>query len=133
MRPRTSLIVNADDFGLCEAVNRGVVRAHDEGILRSASLMVRYSAAEPAVELAAKRPRLSLGLHLDLGEWIWRDGEWVPLYEVVRISDLTAVESEARAQLRAFEKLTGRSPTHLDSHQHLHRRRELSDVIYRLS
>jgi chitin disaccharide deacetylase len=34
------LIVNGDDFGISPGVNAGLVRAHREGILSSASLMV---------------------------------------------------------------------------------------------
>src|SRR5688572_7521781 len=90
------LIVNADDFGLCDAVNRGIVRSHDEGIVTSASLMVRGAAAREAVRLSAERPRLGVGLHLDLGEWAYRGGEWVTLYEVVPVDDPAAVESETR-------------------------------------
>ena len=44
------LIVNADDFGLCAGVNQGIIEAHERGIVTSASLMVRYPAAEAAAE-----------------------------------------------------------------------------------
>ena len=66
-RIERSLIVNADDFGLSEGVNRGILQAHDEGIVTSASLMVRQPAAAAAAEEAGRRPGLSVGLHLDLG------------------------------------------------------------------
>ena len=55
------LIVNADDFGASDAVNAGVVAAHDDGIVTSASLMVRGAAVADAVELAKARPGLSSG------------------------------------------------------------------------
>ncbi len=114
------LVVNADDFGLSSGVNRGVVRAHDEGIVTSTSAMVRRDAIEEAVELARERPTLSVGLHVDLSEWVYRDGEWVPLYEVVIAEDEAAVEAEVAAQLASFVSVFGRQPTHLDSHQHRH-------------
>src|SRR5437764_15380237 len=79
-----SLIVNADDFGLSEGVNRGILRAFDDGIVTSASLMVRQPAAASAAGEAALRPELSVGLHLDLGEWVFRNGSWETVYEVVR-------------------------------------------------
>ncbi|MBM3833904.1 MAG: ChbG/HpnK family deacetylase [Verrucomicrobia bacterium] len=60
------LIVNADDFGRSHAINRAVIRAHGEGILTTASLMVNGSAAAEAVELARQNPRLGVGLHLTL-------------------------------------------------------------------
>lgn len=60
------LIVNADDFGLSRAVNQAVIRAHREGILTTASLMVNEPGAAEAVALARESPRLGIGLHLTL-------------------------------------------------------------------
>ncbi len=60
------LIVNADDFGRSSSINHAVVRAHQEGILTSASLMVNGSACDEAVALARANPRLGVGLHLSL-------------------------------------------------------------------
>src|SRR5437879_6831057 len=116
------LIVNADDFGLSPETNRGIVTAHESGIVTRASLMVRYPAALEAAEYARQHPRLGVGLHLDLGEWAFRGGEWVALYTVVRTHDADAVRAEAERQLTAFRDLVGHDPTHLDSHQHVRRR-----------
>ena len=60
------LIVNADDFGLSPSVNEAVIRAHREGILTSASLMVNEPGFDEAVKLARENPRLGVGLHLTL-------------------------------------------------------------------
>ena len=114
------LIVNADDFGLSPGVNAGVARAHEQGILTSASLMVRFPAARAATEYARGAPGLSLGLHVDLGEWVYRDGEWDTVYEVVSLDDPDAVVDEVGRQVEAFRLLTGRDPSHIDSHQHVH-------------
>jgi hopanoid biosynthesis associated protein HpnK len=65
MIPRR-LIVNADDFGRSPSINEAVIRAHREGILTSASLMVNEPASDAAVELARQNPRLGVGLHLTL-------------------------------------------------------------------
>jgi len=62
------LIVSADDFGMSAGVNAGILRAHREGILSDASLMVNGAAAAEAVELACSAPRLSVGLHLVLAQ-----------------------------------------------------------------
>jgi chitin disaccharide deacetylase len=123
------LIVNADDFGLSSGVNRGIARAHDEGIVTSASAMVRRDAIEEAAELAQGWPRLSIGLHVDLSEWVYRDGEWAPLYEVVVAEDREAVEAEVAAQLSRFVALFGGQPTHLDSHQHRHLEEPVRSVV----
>ncbi|MCW8139846.1 MAG: ChbG/HpnK family deacetylase, partial [Planctomycetota bacterium] len=65
-RPR--LRINADDFGRSPRVNAAVARAHDEGVLTSASLMITAPAAAEAVALARARPRLEVGLHLALAD-----------------------------------------------------------------
>ena len=59
------LIVNADDFGRSRSINEAVIRAHREGILTTASLMVNEPACAEAVALAKENPRLGVGLHLD--------------------------------------------------------------------
>jgi hopanoid biosynthesis associated protein HpnK len=63
---RRRLIVNADDFGRSCSINAAVIRAHREGILTSASLMVNEEASDEAVALAKENPRLGVGLHLAL-------------------------------------------------------------------
>jgi chitin disaccharide deacetylase len=116
-----SLIVNADDFGQSAGVNRGIITAIKHGIVTSSSLMVRWPDAPDAVAFAATQSDLSLGLHLDLGEWAIRDGDWIPVYNVVNTDDERDVGREIDRQLTAFRRLTGHDPTHLDSHQHVHR------------
>ena len=114
------MIVNADDFGLSEGTNRGIIEAHERGIVTSASLMVRQPAVASAVAYAKSHPSLTIGLHLDLGEWEWRDGGWFQTSHVVPTDDAAAVAREIESQLDTFHRLTGRMPTHLDSHQHVH-------------
>jgi chitin disaccharide deacetylase len=60
------LIVNADDFGRSPSINQAVIRAHRDGILTTASLMVNGAAAKEAVTLAHDNPGLGVGLHLTL-------------------------------------------------------------------
>ena len=118
--PTRVVVVNADDFGASDGVNAGIIRAHEQGIVTSTSLMVRGEAAEAAADYA-RDGRLSVGLHLDLGEWAYVDGAWKAEYEVVDLHDGAAVTTELRTQIEAFQDLVGRKPTHLDSHQHVHR------------
>ena len=115
-----ALIVNADDFGRSHGINEGVEQAHEHGIATSASLMVRWPAAADAAAYARENPTLSVGLHLDLSEWRHEQGEWVRVYERA-VDEPGAVEQEVRAQLEEFRSLMGVDPTHLDSHQHVHR------------
>lgn len=130
---RRRLIVNADDFGLSEGVNRGIVRAHEEGIVTSASLMVRGPAAAGAADDARRHPRLSVGLHLDLGEWVCRDGLWSAMYEVVPLDDAATVRAEVGWQLARFREIMRRDPTHIDSHQHVHRSEPLRSIALGVS
>jgi len=128
-----ALIVNADDFGQSFGFNRGIMEAHQRGIVTSASLMVRWPAAREAAGYAKRHPRLSVGLHFDFGEWRCRNGNWTKLYEVVPEEDVKAVRREASRQLASFRRLVGKDPTHLDSHQHLHLREHLRSTFVHLA
>jgi chitin disaccharide deacetylase len=126
---RREVIVNADDFGRSEGINRGVIVAHAAGIVTSASLMVRWPAAQAAGEFAQHSDDLSVGLHFDLGEWAYGGGRWVSVYDVASPESTTAVEAELHAQLERFRELTGRDPTHIDSHQHVHGHDPVATVV----
>ena len=123
------LIVNADDFGQSSGVNQGIIEAHERGIVTSASLMVRWPGAAEAAAYSRRRPELSLGLHVDLGEWAYTGGAWMPLYEVAPLTDVTALRKQVSAQLAAFRRFTERDPSHIDSHQHVHQREPLQSVL----
>jgi chitin disaccharide deacetylase len=128
-RANRCLIVNADDFGQSVGVNAGIIEAHERGIVTSASLMVGWPGAAEAAAYGRNDPTLSLGLHFDLGEWRCCNGRWTKVYEVVSVEDASAVAKEAFRQLTIFRSLVGKDPTHLDSHQHVHRRAPLSSVF----
>ncbi len=116
------LIVNADDLGLTPGVNRGIVRAFQEGIVTSASLLVTGSAFEEAVTLARQNPELDVGLHLTLveeravlgrevlptlvdetGRFPRTGGEFLRRAVLGRIS-WDEVEREIAAQIARFQK-----------------------------
>jgi chitin disaccharide deacetylase len=127
--PARTLIVNADDFGISAGVNRGILQAHEHGIVTSASLMVRYPAAIEACALAQTYPGLSIGLHVDLCEWVFTDGEWRKAYEIVPMDAPHAIAAELERQWITFCQMVGRPPTHLDSHQHVHRSEPLRTIL----
>jgi len=133
MAPATYLIVNADDFGRSRGVNQGVITAHERGIVTSASLMVRWPAVKPAAAYARAHPGLTVGIHVDLGEWVFREGAWLALYEVVPLDDERRVAGEVSRQLVDFRRLVGREPTHLDSHQHVHRREPVRSILLEMA
>ena len=105
-------IVNGDDFGASDGVNRGIIEAHRDGILTSASLMINMPGAEQAVGLSAANPELSVGLHVNFTN----EGD-----PVIDIADVAAARVELNRQYQLFLELMGRPPTHIDSHHNVHR------------
>ncbi len=106
------LIVNADDFGYSDGINRGIAEAHDRGVVTATSLMVNAPRAREAVALARGRPGLSLGLHVNFTNEEER---------LVEFGEPGPCRVELERQLALFQELVGAPPTHLDSHQHVHR------------
>jgi predicted glycoside hydrolase/deacetylase ChbG (UPF0249 family) len=98
------LIVNGDDFGAGPGINAGMIAAHRTGILTSASMMVDAPASADAALLAAETPQLGLGLHV-----------------VAPAADAVSLAADLERQLERFVELTGRRPTHVDSHHDVHR------------
>lgn len=127
------LIVNADDFGLSPSVNRGIIQSHEQGIVTSASLMVRGPAAGEAADYARANPQLGVGLHVEIEEWEFHDGQWRRRYSIVPADDADAIAAELDRQLGLFRDLLGRDPTHIDSHQHVHQRQPARGVFIDLA
>ena len=144
------LIVHGDDFGFSESINDGIVRAHIEGILTSASLVAAGGAFDHAVALARTHPTLDLGVHLTLtGERPAAPPASVPslLYDGTSLPPTPAeflkrfvrgkiaigdVERELQAQLGRV--LDAKLPiSHLDGHQHLHALPRIRGVVAELA
>jgi len=119
------LVVNADDFGASDGVNRGIVEAHAHGIVTSTSLMVTGAAAEGAAALAREQPALGVGLHWEL------DGKGAK--PGIDLGDAPAVRAELVRQLEGFHELMERPPTHVDSHHHVHRRPDVGPIARELA
>jgi len=139
------LIVNADDFGLSQSVNEAVIRAHCDGILASASLMVNEPASDEAVKLAKENPRLGVGLHLTLlmgrsalppekiPDIVNSRGEFSnsPVGVGMNYFFKRGLSEQLRAEIQAqFDKFhaTGLPLDHVNGHLHLH----LHPVIFRI-
>jgi len=132
-----NLIVNADDFGWTEGVNRGIAEAFHRGIVTSTSLLANGAAFAGAVELARATPGLGVGVHLNLSDGgpvaqpeavanlVGRDAKFAggPKRLLLRRArgglPLKEVENEWDAQIRKVRD-AGIEPTHLDGHQHVH-------------
>ena len=131
-------IFNDDDFGISKGVNAAIVKAHREGILNSASLMINQKYAAEAVKLAKEMPELEMGLHVNLtNEYPAASAQEIPLLvdgqgklkngfvNLLLISFFKPrqlrlqVEIEMRAQIAKY-LTTGLPLQHLDSHRHVH-------------
>ena len=131
------LIVTGDDFGLSHAVNQAIIRAHEHGLLTSASLMVNGPAAGEAIALATGHPTLAVGLHLVLCQGrstlapelipglVDAGGHFCgnPVRAGLRYFFVKSLGPQLRreieAQLSAFHA-TGLPLSHLDGHLNLH-------------
>lgn len=109
------LVVNADDYGRSSSINQAVARAHREGILTTASLMVKEPAFAEAVALARDNPRLGVGLHLSLSSCPIAAGFRYFFQRSLR----PQLKAEIRAQLEKFLS-SGLKLDHVNSHHHLH-------------
>jgi hopanoid biosynthesis associated protein HpnK len=134
---RPALIITADDFGLSEGVNEAVERAHRDGILTSASLMVAGPAAADAVRRARALPTLKVGLHLvviegpailppsAIPDLVDADGQFpsdqlrLGLNYFFRPHIRRQLAAEIRAQFKAFSA-TGLPLDHANAHKHMH-------------
>ena len=125
------LIVNADDFGCSSGVNRGIVEAHERGIVTSASLMVNRPAASKAAEYARKHPEIAVGLHVEVRRWRVRRRPWSLVWSERALRRVVA--RDVALQLDRFRALMGRDPTHIDSHQHRHRAEALRPIFLALA
>jgi predicted glycoside hydrolase/deacetylase ChbG (UPF0249 family) len=144
------VIINADDFGLCEGVNEGILKAHLEGVVTSATLMVNMAGAEDAVRMAYSHPSLGVGVHLSLTEGkaltpvnqipALVNAEGAFLYSPEKLAFLSLVHSDVRkavyTELQAQVQWVidrGIKPTHLDSHKHFHCFPPLYSMVCRIA
>lgn len=143
------VIFSADDFGLSEAVNEGIERAHRDGILRSTSLMVAGPAAADAVRRAHRLPGLRVGLHLVVIE----GPAALPAIQIPQLVDASGrfpsdqlalglryffvpsarrqLAAEIRAQFNAFAA-TGLPLDHANAHKHMHLHPTVGHLLLRI-
>ena len=142
------VIFNADDFGRSTSINAAVIRAHREGVLTTASLMVNGEAFEEAVDLAKCNPALGVGLHLTLVlGYSALPQEKIPglVNERGAFSDRPVVagvryffakslrrqlQDEIGAQIEKFRS-TGLEMDHLNGHLHFHLHPVVFDILMR--
>jgi chitin disaccharide deacetylase len=126
------LIVNADDLGMSEGINRGILEAHVEGIVTSTTAMMTASAATAGIKLVQQQaPALGLGLHFNLTygrpllkakevpSLVRSDGSFVSATRGLSFQHHWRshdIKAELKAQFERFTNVAGCLPDHLDSH-----------------
>lgn len=140
------LIVNADDFGLSRGVNYGIVDAHELGIVTSTSMLVNMQATDHAFQLMKRYSDLQVGVHLTLScgapltsnchSLINEQGEFRLTSQYALLKEhgicVEEVEAEWEAQIQQFYK-RGITPSHLDSHHHIHTWEPVIPAVRRLA
>jgi chitin disaccharide deacetylase len=145
-----SLIVNADDLGWTEGVNRGIAEAHRNGLVTSTSLLANGPAFASALKIANSNPELGVGVHLNLSDGaptadpakvrglLNESGQFEgdTQSHLLRIAtrglNLNEVEHEWDAQIQKVRD-SGIAPTHLDGHKHVQMLPGLFEIALRLA
>ena len=145
-----NLIVNADDLGWTEGVNRGIVEAHRKGLVTSTSLLANGRAFAGAAEISRSNPQLGIGVHLNLSDGpslappneikglLGKTGELEGTPESLllkiagRVLRVEEVEREWDAQVQKVRD-AGIQPSHLDGHKHVHMLPGLFEVALRVA
>jgi chitin disaccharide deacetylase len=145
-----NLIVNADDLGWTEGVNRGIAEAHRHGLVMSTSLLANGAAFTGGIRIAEGNPDLGVGVHLNLSDGLPTapprevtsllnkigELEGGPENILLRLAKrklrISEVEREWDAQVQKI-KSAGVEPTHLDGHKHVHMLPGLFEIALRLA
>jgi hypothetical protein len=148
--PLSRLIVNADDFGISNTVNRAILESMESGLVTSTSMIANMPGFEDAVQLVREHGLLigRIGLHLNLteGHPLSRPILDCPAFcndngcfvyprrsmFLLNSSEKRAVYDELKAQLECLLAM-GIRPTHLDSHHHIHTEWAIAPLVCRLA
>lgn len=148
------LIINADDFGMCHAVNKAIIGTLQAGVVRSTTLMVPCPWALHAMHFLAEHPEVAFGVHLTAIS-DWADYRWGPVTSREKVPSLVnksgyfhnfeqmpeflaqvrldELEMEFRAQIEVV-LAAGLQPTHLDWHAlRIGGREDILGLMLRLS
>lgn len=127
------LIINADDFGMCNSTNRAIRSLLEDGFITSTSLMFTCPWMREAAAIAKAYPEFDVGIHLTFTSE-WENFKWGPITPFDRrisfvdelghfpkdvvpvgLADPDDIRKECIAQIETAFKL-GVDPTHLDNH-----------------
>lgn len=139
------VIFNADDFGLSQGVNLGIMEAFKNGVVRSTTIMAGMAGFDHAAALAKENPGLKIGIHLTLtgGRSVGgvyktitdEDGNFLKLStftDKIKKINLKEVEKEFEAQIQKVLS-AGIEVDHFDSHHHVHTLAGIEDIYLKLA
>ncbi|MCP2520251.1 ChbG/HpnK family deacetylase [Candidatus Aminicenantes bacterium AC-708-M15] len=143
------LIINADDFGLTNGINEGIILAHKRGILTSTTLIPNMPGFENAVKLAKENKTLGVGIHLNIirgkpvrrpeevSSLLNKNGNFLTIYPFIKKFILGKIEAEqVEKEFRAqIEKVLdeGIEITHFDSEKHIHSIPKIMGIVIKLA
>jgi predicted glycoside hydrolase/deacetylase ChbG (UPF0249 family) len=145
---RRHVVVNADDFGMSVNINRAILEAFQKGLISSATMIVKMPAFEDACQLIRRHGlQRRVGLHLNFTDgtpltsaiaayprFCDASGFWLPRRKILRLTrkEALALEAEIAAQVQACQQ-NGFTPTHWDSHHHMHAEPGIVPVVIRMA
>ncbi|MCQ9207128.1 MAG: ChbG/HpnK family deacetylase [Omnitrophica bacterium] len=132
------LVINADDFGETEHINRSIIKCYTQGAVTDVSFLVVGESFEHALGLAKENGIKRAGIHLAL------TGDFKPVSPAQSVSTLIGADAKFSRNHRTFLakyffgtintgeiytefknqiskiKTRGIEVSHLDSHEHIH-------------
>ena len=124
------IIINADDFGANDGINKAVESACQDGCLNSASILVYGIRTQNAVQIAKNNPKLKIGLHAEFNSGFVK----IMLASIFFPNKTkTKIESELRKQIAECKNLGITKLSHLDSHRHIHMLPEIFQIFKRIA
>ena len=150
---KKSIILNADDFGMTEGCNAGIIKAMKEGIVTSTSIFMNMAKTDQGIALARQHKIQAMGVHINIsegpsllpreevsslvdesGRFILgvRDGNLDKVHELTLTLSEKEIEKESREQIERFRR-SGIKLSHLDTHNSIHMRREFRHIFIKLA
>ena len=125
METAKRIIVNADDFGYRKDINKGIIFAHKNGIVKSTTVLTDREAFDDAVYLAKENPELKTGLHIDLDDFFEINIDKGSVADMkIPKPEMQTITDSVNRQIDKFLN-SGLKLSHLDSHHHAHMHRDI--------
>ncbi|MDI1309466.1 MAG: ChbG/HpnK family deacetylase [Methylotenera sp.] len=131
----SSIIICADDFGMSESIDVGIIKLIENDRLSATACMVMSPRWQEAAQLITPqiKAKAAIGLHLDFTEF----GEAYSLGRLIALSLIRKLPKEVieiiiTKQLDLFESKMGVRPDYIDGHQHVHQLPVIREVLLKV-